>query len=146
MTDEEASFTLVTSLLGSFYLSGHLDRMTASQRARVAEAVAVAKRLRPDIGRSRPHWPLGLPGWSDDVVALGLSTPGADLISVWCRAPGERPVELALPHLAGRKVDVETIFPRDLPAWGARWNAETGTLALAAVGPNRARTLRVVTR
>ncbi len=146
MTDEEASFTLVTSLLGSFYLSGHLDRMTASQRARVAEAVAVAKRLRPDIGRSRPHWPLGLPGWSDDVVALGLSTPGADLISVWCRAPGERPVELALPHLAGRKVDVETIFPRDLPAWGARWDAESGTLALAAVGPNRARTLRVVAR
>ena len=146
MTDEEASFTLVTSLLGSFYLSGHLDRMTASQRARVAEAVAVAKRLRPDIGRSRPHWPLGLPGWTDEVVALGLSTPESDLVSVWCRAPGERTVELALPHLAGRQVDVETIFPRDLPAWGTRWDAETGTLALTAVGPNRARTLRVVAR
>jgi len=146
MTDEEASFTLVTSLLGSFYLSGHLDRMTASQRARVAEAVAVAKQLRVDIGRSRPHWPLGLAGWRDDVVALGLWTPEADLVSVWCRAPGERPVKLVLPHLAGRQVDVETIFPRDLPAWSARWCAETGTLELTAVGPNRARTLRIVAR
>lgn len=143
MDDEEASFSLVTGLLGRFYVSGHLNRMTAAQRDRVAAAIAVAKDLRGDIPRSAPYWPAGLPRWDDEWVALGLTGPESDLLSVWRRSASDR-VDLHLPHLTGNDVTIETIFPLDLPEWHTEWDAATGTLRIRTDGPETAaRTLRI---
>ena len=81
MSDEEVAFCLVTGLLGRFYVSGHLNRMDDAQRALVAEAVATAKRLRPALIASHPHWPLGLPEWTAEWVALGC----VRMPPTWCR-------------------------------------------------------------
>ncbi|WP_395244621.1 glycoside hydrolase family 36 protein [Agromyces sp. MMS24-K17] len=152
MDDEEIAFCLVTGLLGRFYVSGYLNRMTPGQLAQVSEAVAVAKGLRAEITAGHPTWPLGLPGWTDPWVALGLRGERGDLVSVWRRpgtdghgtdAPGS--AELRLPHLAGRDLAVETVFPTALPAWRTDWDAATGTLTVHADdAPVAARTLRLV--
>jgi len=143
MDAEEASFCLVTGLLGRYYVSGHLNRMTGEQRDRVATAIAVAKTLRDDIRTGTPHWPAGLPQWDDEWVALGLSAPTSDLLALWRRGAADA-VELRLPHLTGKDVTVETVFPLDLPEWRTDWDAETGTLRVRTDGPGTAaRALRI---
>ena len=78
MSAEEITFTLATGVLGRLYLSGHLDGMNPEQRRLVRSAVSAHKRVRESLGRSRPTWPLGLPRWTDDWVALGLIAEGDD--------------------------------------------------------------------
>lgn len=145
MPAEEVAFCLVTGLLGRFYVSGHLSNMDDSRRALVAEAVVAAKRLRPFLVTSHPHWPLGLPEWTADWVALGLRDETADLVSVWRRGPSGA-VALAFAHLIGREITVTTEFPAHLPAWQTEWDAATGTLTVHADdAPIAARTLRLAT-
>lgn len=131
MDDEESAFALVTGLLGRFYVSGHLNRMDERQRSRVAEAIRVAKSLRSEIARAMPLWPLGLPGWEDDWVCLALEVPDGALVSAWRRG-GDRERRLSLPHLRGRRVSIEPVFPVDLPQWGTEWDADAGTLVVRA--------------
>lgn len=140
MTDEEAAFTLVTGLAGRLYLSGRLDRMPPGRLALVREAVDVARGLR--ASRRFPRWPLGLPGWADEVIALGLEGGDGLLLAVWQRGEG-RDVVVPLPHLAGRAVAVETVFPARLPEWAAGWDAGDGTLRLAPPAGPAARLIRV---
>lgn len=101
-TDTGIAFTLGTALLGRVHLSGHLDRMTARQLGLVREAVAAYKAIRGDLASSAPFWPLGLPGWTDPWLALGLRTPaeGVTYVSVWRRGGGAE-VRLPVRHLAG---------------------------------------------
>jgi alpha-galactosidase len=146
MDAEESSFCLVTGLLGRFYVSGHLNRMDAAQRGRVAEAIAVAKTLRSEIAASHPHWPLGLPQWNDPWIALGLRGDSEDLVSVWNRG-GQDSLSLNFPHLVGSDVEVTPVFPLDLPAWRTEWDATTGTLHVHSDDTRlAARTLRLSTR
>lgn len=145
MTSEEVAFCLVTGLLGRFYVSGHLNQMSDGQRSLVADAVSAAKDLRPFIVTAQPNWPLGLPTWDDDWVALALSGDGVELVSVWRRA-GSTSALLTFPHLVGRDVSVATEFPRNLPAWQTEWDASTGTLHVHAGASIAARTLRLVVR
>jgi alpha-galactosidase len=144
MTDEEISFCLVTGLLGRFYLSGHLDDMTETQHARVAEAVAVAKVLRAEVRVDDPFWPLGLPGWVDDWVALGLRGAAGDLVTVWRRGEGRETV-LPIPHRRGEDIVLATVFPRDLPSWEAAWDRKTAMLTLSTPATDgvAARTFRL---
>ncbi|MEU5871234.1 glycoside hydrolase family 36 protein [Glycomyces sp. NPDC047369] len=145
MDEEEAAFCLVTGLLGRYYVSGHLNEMTDAQRAVVAEAISAAKTLRAEIAAGAPHWPAGLPGWTDPWIALGLTGTEGDLVSVWRRG-GPAATELRFPHLAGRDVRVETVFPQALPEWKTDWDAATGTLTVRGDGaPVGARTLRLTT-
>ncbi len=65
---------MVNGLVGRLYLSGHLDRMAADELALVHEGVAAHRLLRGEIPRTVPFWPLGLPGWFDPTVALGLQS------------------------------------------------------------------------
>lgn len=129
MTAEEVSFCLVTGLLGRFYVSGHLNRAPVDLRARVARSIAVAKELRPTIQAGEPFWPLGLPGWDDPWVALGLRAGAQDLLSIWRRS-GDRSVTLRLPHRAGTDLHAETLFPTDLPAWTYAWDPAAATLTI----------------
>ncbi|WP_035702065.1 glycoside hydrolase family 36 protein, partial [Glycomyces tenuis] len=145
MSDEEVAFCLVTGLLGRFYVSGHLNRMNERQRRTVAAAVAAAKTLRASIASGHPHWPAGLPGWTEPWIALGLSGPDDELVSVWRRG-GPSATELRFPHLTGRDVTVTTVFPAELPEWKTAWDSSTGTLAVqAGDAETAARTLRLTT-
>ena len=62
-------------------------------------------------------------------------------MSVWDRGEGSERTHLIFPALRGRDVVVATVFPRSLPAWETRWNAETGALTVqSTVHPPTART------
>jgi alpha-galactosidase len=129
--DSENAFALCNALLGRVHLSGHLDRMTPEQRALVADAIAVYKRIRADIPTSMPFWPLGLPGWTDPWIALGLRGAAKTYATVW-RRPGEDSATgqtLLVPHLKGSEVDVSVLFPHDTKAV-TDWSPATGELTV----------------
>ncbi|MEV0195038.1 glycoside hydrolase family 36 protein [Nonomuraea sp. NPDC050691] len=144
MPAEEAAFTMINGLAGRLYLSGHLDGMSPAERELVADGVAVHKRTRAEIAAAEPFWPLGLPTWSDDVIALGLRTGETMLLAVWQRDGGPHDIQLDLPGLRGRGLRVETEYPAALPSWQHRWEAPAARLTLrpAVPGPT-ARLLRL---
>ncbi|UYG17573.1 alpha-galactosidase [Brachybacterium huguangmaarense] len=117
MTLEQVAFTLTTGLAGRLYLSGFLPCLGPDQLALVLEAVALYRERREDLPRCVPFWPLGLPGWDDDTVALGLRGPGSSTLLVWDRRADGRPIEVPLP--AGTAPRLDQVFPRALPAWDA---------------------------
>ncbi len=135
-------FTLCGALLGRIHLSGHLDRMTAAQRALVADAVRVYKAIRGDLAESVPFWPLGLPGWDDSWVAQGLRTAGRSYLLVWRRGgpdaddPGQvtLPVQhvavpqLGGPQVGGRPARAEVLFGSGQAEWSAAAGGLTVTL------------------
>lgn len=142
MSSEEVAFCLATGLLGRFYLSGYLNRMPRESLELVREAVVASKALRADISTSRPYWPAGLPAWTDPWVALGLRTAESDLLTLWNRGATAE-IQLALPHLAGRGVLIDTVFPVELPPWKTTWDPAEGTLTVAAPTGVSARTFRL---
>ena len=150
MPAEHLAFTMVNGMLGRLYLSGHLDGMTEDEFALVRSAVRVHKEVRDDIARSDPFWPTGLPGWSDDVITLGLRTPGsgpdAVYLAVWSRGAVAAPLVLDLAFLRGQPRVVETLYPRALADWNPTWDAGMGRLALTpATGGPTARVFRLST-
>ncbi|WP_232333570.1 glycoside hydrolase family 36 protein [Agromyces laixinhei] len=99
MTDEETAFTLVTGLSGRLYLSGFLHELTNEQRALVADAAQLHKRVRRGLSAAVPFWPLGLPDWDADTIVLGLHTDDGDLLFVWDRHSDAR--TLTIPGITG---------------------------------------------
>jgi alpha-galactosidase len=147
MSDEEIAFTLATSVLGRFYLSGRLDLMGDDQFALVRDAVSLSKQLRDVIAVSTPFWPLGLPGWADEWLSLGLDHDGEYLVTVWNRPTGPDSVActtLDFPGLRGGEVEVEELHPLRLATWATRWSAKTGQLEVRnPTGKAGARVFRV---
>lgn len=120
MTDAETVFALVNGLVGRLMLSGFLADLRPSQRDLVHEAVSVQKQWRDRLATSTPLWPLGLPGWSDEIIALALRADehGDEqpdtLLAVWSRGEARR---IRLPGLA--PAAVTTVFPVARDDWPA---------------------------
>lgn len=123
MSEGELVLTLVSGLSGRLALSGFLDALPGDARALVREAVALARISRARLADAVPFWPLGLPGWHDDVLVLGLRDPDGDTLHVWSRGSA---AELALPAAAVQ------VFPR-----GRTWERAGAVLAVPA-GPDAA--------
>ena len=70
---ELLTLSLVNGIVGRMYLSGYLNRMSDIERAAVREAIAAHRTVLSTMDRSHPFWPLGLPGWTDGWVVLGLA-------------------------------------------------------------------------
>jgi len=140
-SDDEIAFTLCTALLGRVHLSGHLNRMSPGQRALVAQAVATYKRIRADIARATPFWPLGLPAWTDSWLALGLRAAhdAASYLTVWHRGEtGDEATRiLSVPHLRGQHLAARVLFPGSADT-EVRWNPDTGELTVHLPGRLRA--------
>lgn len=145
MSDDLFTFSLVNGVLGRMYLSGYLGRMSPAQRAVVSDAVTAHRVVLADVSTAVPVWPLGLPGWEDPWVALGLDVPGGDLyLSVWALPGAGASVSLPLPGRAGLSVTVEPLFPTALGAWDVTWDRAAGVLHVVNAGATpTARVLRV---
>jgi alpha-galactosidase len=115
MSIEETAFAMTAGVMGRLYLSGFLGGLSPEQFALVSEAIALHKNWRHRIARSHPVWPLGLPGWDDEVVALQLDAGDESLLALWSRGAA---ADLALPGLRGRTV--EQVYPAALPEWTIR--------------------------
>jgi alpha-galactosidase len=120
--DDLIMFTLGGALLGRIHLSGHLDRMSPDQLTLVRDAVAVYKSVREGLTGAVPFWPLGLPGWTDDWLALGMRVPGSrtSYLTVWRRGGGSD-VRFPVPHLTGADVSAEILHP-SRTAGSAHWD------------------------
>jgi len=151
-SDDEIAFVMCGAMLGRVHLSGHVDRMSPRQRELVAAAVRVYKEIRADLAVAVPFWPLGLPGWTDPWLALGMRTPSVSYLTVWHRGvaagtagggtvpggtvPGsarhDDPAEMTLPvgHLRGQPLTAELLYP-DGGRAETSWDAPRGELAVA---------------
>ncbi|MFF4783460.1 alpha-galactosidase [Streptomyces griseorubiginosus] len=126
---DEVAFTMVNALLGRIHLSGLPGDLRPEARALVHEAVATYKTIRADLARAVPAWPLGLPAWDDEWLALALHTPATTYVSAWRRPGAEAVTTLALPHLHGRTARVDVLYPAASPA-DTLWNPDTADLTL----------------
>ena len=116
MNDEEIAFTMVTGLSGRLYLSGFLDGMAPKQVQLVSEATALFKQIRGDTAKALPSWPLGLPDWYADSVALTLTAPKRTLVYVWHRGGDNAEISLRL-EPGVRAEHLLECYPRHLTAW-----------------------------
>ena len=129
MSIEETAFAMTAGVMSRLYLSGFLGGLSEEQFALVREAIALHKDWRDRIAVSHPVWPLGLPGWDDEVIALQLDAGPESLLAVWSR--GEA-AEVALPGLRGR--GIEQVYPVASPEWKIR-TAEGAPVIEVPVGP-----------
>jgi alpha-galactosidase len=145
MSDDLFTLSLVNGVLGRMYLSGYLNEMSGAQREVVGSAIAAHRQVLEIIDTALPEWPLGLPGWEDAWVALGLRAASGDLyLSVWALPGASSSVSLPLSGWAGRTVAVEPLFPTELGAWDVSWDAAAGELHVDHGGATpTARVLRV---
>ncbi|KQV06472.1 glycoside hydrolase family 36 protein [Leifsonia sp. Root112D2] len=133
MDAELLTFSLANAVLGRMYLSGYLNRMSEAEVAVVREAVRAQKTVLTDIERSHAVWPLGLPGWEDPWLAMGLGVAdGALRLTVWRRPGAEASVVLPLPTLRGEAIEIEPFFPAAQQGWAWSWDATAGELTLTA--------------
>ena len=109
-SDERIAFSLASPLLGRVHLAGQLHRLSDAQMDLVGEAMAAYRATRPRLASALPFWPLGLPGWHDPVVALGMRDDEGELVTVWRRS-GATTVRLPLPRHAGHRLTAEVVFP-----------------------------------
>ena len=93
------------------------------------------------LAAALPFWPLGLPGWHDPVVALGMRDDEGELLTVWRRS-GPTTVRVPLDAHTGRELDLEIVFPKGLPT-RATWDAAAGELVVELPDEPAARTLRL---
>lgn len=94
-SDEVNALTVVNSLLGRVYLSGRLDHLSEEQLSLIVEGMDVYRKIRGYLRNSHAIWPLGLPRWHDDWLALGLTTNNGTYLAVWRRGgPTEKTIPL----------------------------------------------------
>ena len=141
-SDELIALTVVNSLLGRIHLSGRLDLLNAKQLRLVTEGMEVYKDIRDDIRTGLPFWPLGLPQWHDDWLALGLKSRHSRYLSVWRRGAGES-CTFHVPELKGKEVAVECIYPQMLPN-KSTWDAHQGALSVTLPEIPSARLFRLL--
>ena len=139
MQPELLTLSLVNGILGRMYLSGYLNRMSDAEIAVVRAAVAAQQTVLTTIEHRYPFWPLGLPGWTDEWVALGLGmAAGPDdavtYLSVWRRPGATDFITLPLPAFRGRDLSVDPFFPGAASGWDWTWDAGAGDLTITAVG------------
>ncbi|KAF2014205.1 glycoside hydrolase family 36 protein [Aaosphaeria arxii CBS 175.79] len=126
-SDEINALTVVNSLLGRIHLSGRLDLLSDHQFNLIAEGMNIYKSIRQDIKNGVPFWPLGLPTWREDWLAVGLICTDRTLLAVW-RTNGKNTCELPISHLSKQgEVEVTLLYPKSFAA-EARWDATVGAV------------------
>jgi alpha-galactosidase len=136
-TREEFVFALVNGIPGRLYLSGHLNQMTAAELDLVRAALAAHRELLQDLETLVPSWPLGLPTWTSDWVALALSNSTTTYLTIWHRGAGPATITLPL-----RESTITPHFPTDTDDWTYTWTADGLTITANTPEPS-ARVLRL---
>ncbi len=136
-TREQFVFALVNGIPGRLYLSGHLNRMVAPELELVRSALAAHREILADLDTLVPSWPLGLPAWDDEWIALALNGPDVSYLALWQRADGPSSITLPLPRSS-----VAPHFPADLDGWTFTQTGDSLTVSTTTLEPS-ARVLRL---
>jgi alpha-galactosidase len=128
--DEKNVITVVNSLLGRVHLSGRLDLLSPYQLDLISSGMKVYKQIRSDLKTGLPFWPLGLPKWHDDWVALGISAAnGGHYLAVWRRG-GSETATLPVPRPKGRtNIKVDLLYPESFSGH-AQWDSAKAALSV----------------
>ncbi|MCG5218053.1 glycoside hydrolase family 36 protein [Streptosporangium sp. KLBMP 9127] len=127
-------FGLVNAMLGRIHLSGRLDLLDPPRLALVTEAIAIYKGYRRDLARGVPRWPLGLPRWDADTIALAIDCDEMAYLAVWRRHSPSDMIDVPWP--AG--YDLTPLLPGTTMA---RW--EAGVIRVTLREPCSAALLRL---
>jgi alpha-galactosidase len=140
--DEINALTVVNSLLGRVHLSGLLNELSEHQHQLITDGMAVNKCIRGELRHGVPFWPLGMPGWSDEWLALGYECGDKRYLSVWRRG-GEETCVLPIRGLRGLALQTACMYPTQMPS-KAGWDPSKGdlTVTLPAVPSARLFVLR----
>lgn len=140
--DEINALTIANSLLGRVHLSGRLDILSADQFDLVSEGIKVYKALRQDLRTATPFWPLGLPCWRGDWLALGMKCQRRVYLTVWRRG-GEADCSVPIAFLAGHhQVRTSLLYPVKLGA-DVSWDEATGAVRICVPAGRCARLIRI---
>jgi alpha-galactosidase len=82
------------------------------------------KAIRADIARSVPLWPLGLPGYHDEWICLGLQAPDSLLLAVWRRTGTCQQIDIPVEGFE----QAELLFPSSI---AGSYERQPGRLRLA---------------
>lgn len=140
---EMNAFTVVNSLLGRVHLSGKLDELNPETLELVAQGMSVYKSIRSELRNALPFWPLGLPKWHDEWLALGMTTTSGNIyLSVWRRG-GIASATLPITELkAKHDVKVELLYPHGFDA-DVKWVPEVSSLVVELSSIASARLFRL---
>ncbi|RDW58378.1 glycoside hydrolase family 36 protein [Coleophoma crateriformis] len=141
-SDEINAMTVVNSLLGRVHLSGRLDRLNPKQLALVCSGMQVYKDIRSDLPQSSAFWPLGLPGWHDEWVALGISGGGNCYLAVWRRG-GPELCSLPMSQFTGKgQIQAELLYPKEFP-FESQWDSTSASLNITLTAHPCARLIKL---
>ena len=126
--DERNALTVVNSLLGRVHLSGHLDQLNEHQHKLIFDGMTVYKHIRGELRHGVPFWPLGIPSWDDDWLALGIDCGHNQYLSVWRRG-GEETCTLPIREYKGKELSAECLYPAQMPG-KASWQPSEGLLSV----------------
>ncbi len=114
---EEAIFNMVNAMLLRIHQSGHLAELTPERIALVDEGICYYKKIRQDIKKALPFWPIGLADNLDKWVCTGLKTERKAYLAVWKRGGEKR--EQALPLAAflqnSEQITITQAYPEKEP-------------------------------
>jgi alpha-galactosidase len=136
-TREEFVFALVNGIPGRLYLSGHLNRMTPTELDLVRSALTAHRAVLEDLDSLVPAWPLGLPGWTDEWLALSLNGPSVSYLTIWHRGSGPATITLPLPRST-----ITPHFPTGTTDWTYTWTDDSLSITANTPEPS-ARVLRL---
>lgn len=146
--DEVNAMTVMNSLLGRIHLSGRLDNLKPHQFDLIKEGMNVYRNIRSDLTTATAFWPLGLPRWHDDWIALGMAAQTAEgqdaghyYVSVWRRG-GAESIELPLVAFSGCRANVQKLYPASFPA-EISWKSSQGLLKVHIPSKMAARLLKI---
>ncbi|TCC37468.1 alpha-galactosidase [Kribbella capetownensis] len=136
-TREEFTFALVNGIPGRLYLSGHLNTMTPAELDLIRSALTAHRSILDELDSLVPAWPLGLPAWTDEWIALSLDGADASYLTLWHRAPGPSTITLPL-----SRASIAPHFPTDDTDWTYTWTDDALTITTKTAEPS-ARVLRL---
>ena len=116
--------------------------MSAKQRELIYDGMRVYQGMREKLLVSTPFWPLGLPAWQDEWLALGMTTGSECFVSVWRRG-GPRTFKLPIAPLKGKRVTAEVLYPKSLEAQ-VSWDEASSRLEVTLPETACARLCRLV--
>lgn len=141
-TKEQTIFNCVNSALMRIHQSGNMEVLPEDKRELVKEEYEFYRKIRSDIPKALPFWPLGLAKEGDDWMSMGLQMEEKDYIAVW-RISGEDSCVLPMEKYKGEEIQVTVAFPYKDQACCTTWDKINGLLHVMLPDEKMARILEI---
>ena len=139
---EETVYNMVTSLMGSLYLSGRIDRADDFNKALIKEGVEKFKQVREHNANAYPIYPCGRYNIGNKGMScLGLISDSGDKITlaVWRRECGEEILSIDMSKYLNSNSKINLTYPQNSMGAEYCFNKDALTLSVKLPKKNSAR-------